>query len=285
MKAFLALLCLAAAAAAQTPAIPTDVILERDVVYSTVGGERLALDIARPKEGAKHPAVLCIHGGGFRGGDRNGYTQLCIRLAQHGYVAATITYRLAPKYPFPAGLIDSKTAVRWLRANAAKYSIDTARIGAMGGSAGANLALMLGMTAGVPEFEGEGNRELSSAVQCVADHYGPTDLTKSYGKSVDAAEVLPLYFGGDLEHTRQAHVRASPLYWVTPDAAPVLALHGTKDRYVEYAQSLWLQDKMRAAGVSFELETLEGADHGFKGADLQRAEARMMAFFDQMLKK
>jgi acetyl esterase/lipase len=283
MKAFLALVCLALSAGAQTPAVPSDVVLERDVAYSTAGGERLALDIARPKDGAKHPVVLCIHGGGFRGGNRATWLPLCLRLAQHGYVAATISYRLAPRSPFPAALQDSKTAVRWLRANAAKYGIDVSRVGVMGDSAGGNLALMLGLTSGVAEFEGEGNPEQSSRVQCVADYYGPTDLTKSYGKSVDAAEVLPLYLGGDLAHARQAHVRASPLYWVTPDAAPVLALHGTKDRYVEYAQSLWLQDRMRAAGISFELETLEGADHGFKGSDAQRAEARTAAFFDVML--
>ncbi len=285
MRTLLALICLAAGAAAQTPAVPDNVILERDVAYSSPGGERLAMDIARPKEGGTHPAIVCIHGGGFRAGDRKSWLPLCLRLAQRGYTAATITYRLAPKSPFPAAVQDSKTAVRWLRANAAKYGIDPTRVGVMGDSAGGTLVLMLATTAGVPEFEGEGNRDQSSRVQAVVDYYGATDFTKSYGKSVDAAQVLPLYLGGDVEHARQEHVRASPLYWVTPDAAPVQAVHGTKDRYVEYAQSLWMQDRMRAAGVTFELETLDGADHGFKGADAQRAEAKLMAFFDQMLKK
>ena len=286
MKAVFGIVCIAWSLAAQTsPAVPPDVKLERDVVYATPGGESLALDIATPASGGKHPAILCIHGGGFRAGNRAGYVPVCIRLAQHGYVAATVTYRLAPKSPFPAAVQDVKEAVRWMRANAAKYGIDSDHIGVTGQSAGGTLVLMLGLTANVPEFEAGGNLNQSSKVQCVVGYYGATDFTRSYGHSVDAAEVLPLYLGGDVEHARAAHIRSSPLYWVTPDAAPVLSIHGTKDRYVEFAQSLWLKEKMDAVGVPFELETMEGADHGFKGADAERAEARMIRYFDEHLKK
>ena len=265
------------------PAIPEDVVLEPDLVYSSVGG-KMALDIVRPRAGAPHAAVLCIHGGGFRAGKRDSYLPLCIRLAQRGYVAATVTYRLAPRDQFPAQVHDVKAAVRFLRANAAKYGIDPDRIGVTGQSAGGTLALFVGLTGGIPELEGTGpNLDQSSRVSCVANFYGATDFTKSYGKSVDAADVLPLFLGGDLEHEPQAHRRASPLNWVNPSAAPVLSLHGTKDRYVEYAQSIWLTDRLRAAGVVAELETLEGADHGFKGADSDRAEQRMFAWFEKYL--
>jgi acetyl esterase/lipase len=155
----------------------------------------------------------------------------------------------------------------------------------MGGSAGGHLALFLGVTGNVPEFEGDGpNKEQSSKVQAVADFYGPSDLTKSYGRSVDAAEVLPLFLGGDVYHARAMHLRASPLYWVTPDAAPTLAIQGTKDRYVNPEQSVWIVDKLMAAGVDAELEMIAGADHGFKGADEERAELRMIEFFGRYLK-
>jgi dipeptidyl aminopeptidase/acylaminoacyl peptidase len=137
----------------------------------------------------------------------------------------------------------------------------------------------------MPEFEGEGpNRDQSSKVSCVVDYYGPSDFTKSYGRSVDAAEVLPLFLGGDLNHARLMHLRASPLNWVTPSAAPTLAIQGTRDRYVAYEQSVWIIDRLLAAGVEAELETIEGADHGFKGPDAERAEQRMMTFFDRFLK-
>src|SRR5204863_7260372 len=116
-----------------------------------------------------------------------------------------------------------------------KYDVDAGHIGTLGGSAGGHLVLILGLTAGVAEFEGSGpNRDQSSAVQCVVDEYGPTDFTQSYSKSVDAAEVLPKWLGGDLDHDRPAHIHASPLNWVTPRAAPVLALHGRADAYVAY---------------------------------------------------
>jgi acetyl esterase/lipase len=243
------------------------------------------MDIVRPKDAGKHPAILAIHGGGFRAGSRKGYEKTCAMLAEHGYVCATADYRLAPKDPFPAAVYDVKAAVRYLRANASTLGIDPNKIGVMGGSAGGHLALFLGVTGNVPEFEGDGpNKEQSSRVSVVVSYYGPSDFTKSYGRSVDAAEVLPLFLGADLEHARAMHLRASPLNWVTPDAAPTLAIQGTKDRYVNYEQSVWIIERLLGAGVAAELETIEGADHGFKGADAERADKRMMGFFDRYLK-
>jgi acetyl esterase/lipase len=271
---------------ASSPAIPDNLLLEPNVAYAQTDPQQI-MDIVRPRaaSGQHHPAVLCIHGGGFRAGSRKGYFDQCVRLAQRGYVAATVDYRLAPAAPFPAAVHDVKAAVRYLRANAARLDIDPSRICVTGGSAGGHLALFLGLTAGMPEFEGDGpNREQSSKVSCVVDYYGPSDFTKSYGRSVDAAEVLPLFLGGDLHHARLKHLQASPLNWVTPSAAPTLAIQGTRDRYVAYEQSVWIIDRLLSAGVEAELETIEGADHGFKGADAERAEQRMMAFFDRYLK-
>jgi acetyl esterase/lipase len=277
----------ASPAFAQKPPVPDDVSFEMGVEYSNPDNQHLQLNIAQPKKGdGPFPAIICLHGGGFRAGSRDGYNGQCIKLAQHGYVALTITYRLAPKYPFPAAVYDTKAAVRWVRANAKKYNIDPERVGVTGGSAGGHLAQFLGVTAGIKEFEGDGgNTDQSSKISCVVNYYGPSDFTKSYGKSKDAAEVLPLFLGGDLEKARKQHVRASPLYWVTPDAAPTLCVHGTKDDYVAYEQATWLIDKLKAAEVDAELLTLEGAGHGFKGDDAKKAEEAMVAFFDKHLKK
>jgi acetyl esterase/lipase len=268
------------------PAVPEGVAFDPGVEFSNPDNQHLQLDVARPTKGdGPFPAILCIHGGGFRAGDRQGYDGLCIRLAQHGYVAATVTYRLAPKYQFPAAVYDCKAAVRWLRANAAKYHIDPERIGVTGGSAGGHLALFLGVTNDVKKFDGDGgNPTQSSKAACVVSYFGPSDFTKSYGHSKDAAEVLPLWLGGDLEKAHRRHIEASPLYWVTPDAAPTLCIQGTKDDYVAYDQATWMVDKLKAADVEAELMTMEGAGHGFHGKDAEKADAAMIAFFDKHLK-
>lgn len=275
-------------ARAQPPKIkvPDSVVFEPDIEYSNPDGQKLQLDLARPKTGdGPFPAVVCIHGGGFRAGSRQGYDGLCVRLAEQGYVAVTVSYRLAPKYQFPAAIHDTKAAVRWLRANARKYKVDPERIGVTGGSAGGHLAQFLAVTADVKEFEGDGgNADQSSRVACVVNVYGPSDFTRSYGKSVDAAQVLPLWLGGDLEHARAKHIRASPLNWVTPNAAPTLCIHGTEDKYVAHEQAVWLIDRLKAAGVEAELLTLEGAGHGFKGKDAEAAEKALLAFFAKHLK-
>ena len=276
--------------ASAEPKVPEGVVFEQDIEYSNPDNQHLQLNMARPKKGkGPFPGIVCIHGGGFRAGTREGFNQLCIRLAEHGYVAVTVTYRLAPKYQFPAAVYDVKAAVRWMRANADQYNVDPQRIGTTGGSAGGHLAQFLAVTRGVKEFEGNGgNAEFSSSVACVVNFYGPSDLTKSYDASVDAAEVLPLFLGGDLKQERHRHIIASPLYWVTPDAAPTLCVQGTEDRYVAYDQAVWLIDKLKAADVEAKLMTIEGADHGFRGASQEvkdQIEAARIAFFDKHLKQ
>jgi acetyl esterase/lipase len=274
-------------ALANSASLAGEIVFEEGIEYANPDGQHLQLNLARPKDGdGPFPAVVCIHGGGFRAGDRKGWDARVKKLAENGYVAVTVTYRLAPKYPFPAAVFDVKAAVRWLRANAAKYHVDPNRIGAVGDSAGGHLAMYLGVTGDVRRLEGdEGNNDQSSRVQCVVDFYGPSDLTRSYGKSVDAHEVLPLFFGGNLDTHRKQHVVGSPLFWVTPLAAPTLLLHGTDDKYVAHEQAEWMYDRLQAAQVDAKLVTLDNAGHGFKGADAERAEREMFAWFDSLLKQ
>lgn len=267
--------------------VPESVVFESGIEYTNPEDQHLQLNMARPKTGTgPFPAVICIHGGGFRAGTRDSYNNLIVKLAERGYVAVTITYRLAPKFKFPAAIHDTKAAVRWVRANSGKYKINPDKIGVTGGSAGGHLAQFLGVTGDVKEFEGTGgNPEQSSKVNCVVNVYGPSDFTKSYGKSVDAHEVLPLFLGGNLEKAREMHIRSSPLYWVTPNAAPTLCIHGTEDKYVAHEQATWIVDKLKAAQVPAELLTLPGAGHGFRGKDAETADKAMFEYFDARLKK
>ncbi len=266
--------------------VPDSVTFEKAITYTSPDGQDLQLDLAMPKDNARlRPAVICIHGGGFRAGTRDGYDGLIVKLAARGYVAVTVSYRLAPKHQFPAAVHDVKAAVRWVRANAGKYHIDPERIGVTGGSAGGHLAQFLGVTGDEPRFEGNGgNPGVSSKVTCVVNVYGPSDFTRSYGKSVDAAEVLPLFLGGNLETARYQHVLSSPLTWVSLGDAPTLLIHGTDDKYVAHEQAVWMLDALKAHNVEAELLTMEGAGHGFKGADAAKSDAALVSYFDNHLK-
>jgi dienelactone hydrolase len=210
---------------------------------------------------------------------------MAIKLARNGYVAATVSYRLTPMYQFPLPLHDVKAAVRFLRANAGKYGVDGEGMGAIGVSAGATWSQFLAVTRNMPQFEGNGaHREQSSAVDCAVSYYGRSDMRRAYEGSRNAADALPPLLGGDRMNALDTHFRASPINWVTPDSAPILAVHGTRDRNVPFEQSVWLVERMRSMGVESELETVAEAGHGFKGDDDERALARTVDFFNRKLK-
>jgi acetyl esterase/lipase len=284
MRCSLLFLTAALCAAAELQ-IPADVILERGVDYTPITHGKLAMDVVRPKAPGKYPGIVLIHGGGFSGGQRESYLPMAIRLAQNGYVAATVSYRLTPMFQFPLPLYDVKAAVRFLRGSAAKFSVDKEHMGAIGASAGATWSQFLAVTRNLPQFEGAGaRREESSSVDCAISYYGRSDMRRAYEGSRNAAVALPPLLGGDRMSALEQHYRASPLNWINPDSAPILAIHGTRDQNVPFEQSVWLVERMRAMGIESELETMAEAGHGFKGADDERAFTRALDFLNRKLK-
>ncbi|WP_169338124.1 alpha/beta hydrolase, partial [Nocardia vinacea] len=157
-----------------------------DLVYTVVDGNDQRLDLYLPATTAKAPLVLYFHGGGWSSGSRKNYRNLgwqadertpFAQLIAAGYAVASVDYRLSRQAKWPAQIVDAKAAVRWLRANADRYLIDTNHIAAWGDSAGGHIAAMLGTSGGVAELEGsEGSAGYSSRVQAVADWFAPTDL-------------------------------------------------------------------------------------------------------------
>ena len=265
--------------------VPDNVILTSAVDYTSIPHGKMAMDIVRPKVPGKYPGIVLIHGGGFSGGNRESYLPMAIRLAQNGYVAATVSYRLTPTYQFPIPLYDVKAAVRFLRANSGKYGVDKEHMAAIGVSAGATWAQMLAVTRNMPQFEGNGAAKgESSSVDCAISYFGRSDMRRAYEGSRNAGTALPMLLGGDRMHALDAHFRASPINWVTPDSAPVLAIHGTRDQNVPFEQSVYLMERMRSVGVESELETIAEAGHGFKGADEERAFTRALDFLNRKLK-
>jgi len=284
MRWTLFLLLAGSGIAAELPT-PSDVIVERGVDYTAIPHGKLAMDIVRPKTPGKYPGVVLIHGGGFSGGKRDSYLPMAIKLAQNGYVAAAVSYRLTPMFQFPLPLHDVKAAVRFLRANAGKYGVDKEHMAAIGASAGGTWSQFLAVTRNMPQFEGNGaHKEESSSVDCAISYYGRSDMRRAYEGSRNAAEALPPLFGGDRESAIDQHYRGSPINWVNPDSAPILAIHGTRDRNVPFEQSVWLVERMRGMGIEAELETIAEAPHGFKGEYDERAFTRSIDFLNRKLK-
>jgi len=268
-----------------SPEPPSSILFEKDIAYTHVAGKSLLLDLARPKTGTgPFPAILCIHGGGWRAGDKKEFHGAVLSLAQHGYIAATVNYRLVPDAHFPAQIQDVKTAVRYLRSRARELHIDPHRIGVFGGSAGGHLALLLGTT-GVQEIPPVGDYPgLSGAVQAVVSLAGPTDLTQRFP---DASEGLVTgLIGKSRAEAPGAYEQASPLHHVSATDAPVLAIHGTKDELVPYAQSTALAAALKNVGVECEVFTIPEGGHGSGGKpeNWNAGIVKMVQFFDQHLK-
>jgi acetyl esterase/lipase len=247
-----------------------DVVVERDLVFGKGGAVDLKLDLARPNDGpGPYPGIVCIHGGAWRIGSHRFMAMnvpalkgqsVIGSLAARGYVVVTIHYRLVPSALFPAQIEDCKAAVRWLRANAAKYHVDTDHIAACGYSAGGHLACLLGVT----------DPEQSSKVQAVIDLFGPTDLT-SADWHADAEEgVLAPLVGGRLKDHPELFRRASPLYYLRKDRAlpPFLIMHGTADRVVNINQSKALAERLQELGVKCRYVEMKGEGHGWFGSKL-----------------
>ena len=263
----------------------TEVASENDLVYTKAGSTELRLNLARPAEGeGPFPAVVVIHGGGWRGGSKDGMRGVLNELARRGYVAISPQYRFCPKDPFPAQVHDVKAAVRWLRSNRAKYKVDPDHVGAMGFSAGGHLSLMLGVTGPSDGLEGETTAEApSSRVQAVVNYFGPTDLA---ARDIPEASqpLVKDFLGGSPAERPEVAAKASPLTYVTKDDAPTLTFQGTKDPLVPYTQAVKLTDAMTASGVAGRVDLLIGAGHGWRGDDLKRTMDETYAFFDKYLK-
>lgn len=284
---FLALLC-----AETTAGIAAEVRTEKKITYRSVDGEELQLDLARPDGQGPYPAIVLIHGGGWRGGNRGAYRKEIEEAARRGYVAMTVSYRLTQpdeqrkaKYPFPAQVHDVKCAIRWLRANADKYRVDPDRIGVTGGSAGGHLSLMLGVADESAGLEGDGcHADESSRVQAVVNVFGPTDMLHLHKTSEGAAPIVASFLGGEPGEVPEAYRDASPITYVDSGDPPILTIHGTADTLVPPDQAERFNAAMEKAGADHELLLLDKQGHGFRGEAAGEAQRAMYAFFDKHLK-
>ncbi|HET7434590.1 MAG TPA: alpha/beta hydrolase [Thermoanaerobaculia bacterium] len=263
-----------------------------NIEYASPGGERLYLDLRIPDGPGPHPVIVYLHSGAWISGDRTGGPAL--RQATRGYAVASIDYRLAPEHVWPAQIEDCKAAVRWLRANAARYHLDANRIGVFGASAGGHLASVLGTSGGVSSVEGMelGNAQFSSRVKVVVDFYGPTDLLKIESQKLpcipldgNAAYMPPsLLIGCPIQECKEKTATASPMTYITRDDPPFLIMQGMLDCLVPYQQSVMLHAALVAAGVDSRLALIPNGDHGGRAFDEPKYEQMVDDFLDNYLR-
>lgn len=266
--------------------LPEDTRVFRDLAYVSNGHPRQRLDLYVPAQGGAHPLVIVIHGGAFMAGDKRG--ENVKQFLKADYAVASLNYRLSGDALFPAAVEDCKSAVRWLRVNAAKYDLDAGRFGAWGSSAGGNLAAMLGTTGETNLFDVGENLNVSSRVQAVADWFGPTDFLQMddhripNGMTHDAANSPESrYVGGPIQENKDKVAQANPITFITARTPPFLIAHGDGDPLVPHHQSVLLEAALKKAGVPVTLYTVKGAGHGFRDAT---ADKLLLEFFAKYLK-
>lgn len=254
-------------------------VVERDIVYGQVDDVDLKLDFVRPGEGAgPFPLVICIHGGGWQSGSKSGYAMALSVFAQNGYAAASVEYRLAPTYKFPAQLQDVRRAVSYLREHAAELKLDPNRFAALGDSAGGHLALLLGLS------------DPKDQIRAVVNLYGPTDLLRwqatpegEVGLGMTSATMLENVFGTS-DRKSETLRAASPINIIGNTKPAVITFHGDSDPMVKPEQAIWLHNALRKAGLTEKLVIVKGATHGFQGADLESAIRGVVEFLGLHLK-
>lgn len=263
----------------------------KDLVYAGLS-DKNRLDLYVPNGAGPHPLVVWVHGGGWQSGDKAQTPALF--LAERGYAVASVNYRLSGEAIFPAQIHDVKAAVRWLRANAADYSLDPARIAAWGSSAGGHLVALLGTSGDVAALEdlSMGNAAYSSRVRAVVDWYGATDLLQMDAQlqppcrgnhnAADSAESRLI--GCAIQTCPEAAARANPITYVSADDPPFLLHHGTADCTVPPGQSQLLYAALQGASVPATLYQLEGAGHGGPAFSTTAVQQQVQDFLDSTLR-
>jgi acetyl esterase/lipase len=254
--------------------------LVSDVIFASYGSRSLRLDLYLPV-GRKLavPGAIVIRGGGWMVNDRTEFAHVASALAERGVAAASIEYRTADEAPFPAALQDVKAAIRWMRANAGVYGISPNAIGTLGGSSGAYMALLAGLTVNDRDLEGSGgNNNVSSRVQAVVAMATPADLSRL---GAGGQRTVARFLNATLAQNPKLWARASPVNRIGAGGPPVLLMHSSTDEAVLPEQSSRFARLYRKTGAKAELIFFEQAHHAFWNyrTSFDSAMERAAAFF------
>ncbi len=233
---------------------------QKDVIYGTVGDHELRLDIYRPTGKIHtHTAVILLHGGAWRYGDKSMMEIFGPELAGHGFVVLAPEYRLLGQAPWPAQIEDVKTSILWTKAHAASLDIDPEKVVVQGFSAGGHLALMAGGTANSQEFKGKGTGEQSDSVAAVVAFFPAIEFTlDNRMPGISSASKL---LGESA--TEEAARKASPIHYASQQFPPTFLLHGTADKMISCVTSQRMFNALHETGGMVELHLYPGHTHEF----------------------
>lgn len=243
------------------PSFPKGIVEEKGIIYRNIGDRKLHVDAFYAKEKSKtaKPAILLIHGGGWRTGDRALMYPLAEQLATKGYVVVVPEYRRSIEAMYPAAIHDLKTAIRWMRAKSKDYHIDTDRIAVMGCSAGGQMSALLGTTGDLEKLEGDGPyQQYSSAVQAIVDVDGV--LAFIHPESEEGL-MASQWLGGSYDDPTPNWAEASALTHVDKNTPPIMFIGSANPRFLSgRADMIEILDKY---GIYSETRIVEGAPHSF----------------------
>lgn len=255
------------AIASTTP--PSTVKAIKNIRYVQYGNRALQLDLYLPKNAHKKltPAIVFVHCGGWKHGYRENFTPMAIRMAEQGYAAATISYRLSPEAQYPAAIYDVKAAVRWLRAHAKKYGVDAQHIAIAGGSAGGQIASLVGVTNGEEKFDPQmHDSTISSSVQAIINIDGLSDFTSETAlKYEDDPKKNPsaagAWFGGRYAEKTEVWQEASPINHASKNTPPILFIGSAQTRFSVGREEMI--EKLKPLGVTTQVVLLPKTPHSF----------------------
>ncbi len=275
--------------------LPEGVKAQLNVVYATLpntpyGKRDLHLDIFSPAKPGKYPALLHIHGGGWRSGSKGMDNPLVQNIAAHGYVTATVEYRLSPEALYPAAIFDIKAAIRYLRANAAKLNIDPDWIALSGCSSGGHLAALIGTTPELKKFEGEeGNGAFSTKIQAIIDIDGVLDFTdpNESGKDTDPQKrsAGAYWIGETYKQAPEKWAEASPLAYAGKNTPPIMFLNSIIPRF--HAGRDQMVTILNEQKIYSEIHTISNTPHPFWlfRPWFSQTAGYMVNFLDKILKQ
>lgn len=233
---------MAAAAPAEARQVSAPIVTRTDVVYGRVEGSALLANLAWPDGPGPRPAILSVHGGRWRAGNRTDASSIKVQQwAEFGYFAMSIDYRLVGGSPAPAPYIDLRCAIRWLHAHAGDYGVDPERIYLIGQSAGGHMVSLAATIGDGPYAKAGGWDNARSDVRAVVSVAAAYDLPSlSWGN-------LWTPVGGNVEEARR---QASPMNHVSATTKPILVIHSDDDKSVPIQQAVDFAGKLKAAGVT-----------------------------------